>query len=140
MKKSTRYYDIYDVSIFDLLKSDKFASGKDINEDLLAEQYERGYIDGEEQIRNNYSNHLDELIDKAKLTGELLDKNTVKKFGEYVGERAYTQASEEYDKKMDKTFNDFDEIMQLTADIIKNRESTVKQIKDQNDKLRNKMN
>lgn len=116
MKKSTRYYDIYDVSIFDLLKSDKFSSGKEINEDLLAEQYERGYLDGEEQIRNNYRKDLDELIDKAKLTGELLDKNTVKKFGEYVGERAYAQASDEYDKKINEAVNDFDETLVTAYD------------------------
>jgi len=116
MKRTKRYYDIYDVSIFDLLRSGgQFPSGSDVNEELLAEEYQRGYREGENQLNVK----LDEVINKAKAQGELYDPHTVKQFGNYVGERAYTEAEREGLKRLEtyrKTYMDDIKLLKESKD------------------------
>jgi len=98
MKRTTRYYDIYNASVYDFLRSGgQFPSGSDISEELLVEQYQRGYREAENQLNVR----LDEVIDKAKAQGELFDPDTLKKFGHYVGEKAYTEAEREGLKRLE---------------------------------------
>jgi len=98
MKRTTRYYDIYNASVYDFLRSGgQFPSGSDISEELLVEQYQRGYREAEDELNLR----LDEVIDKAKAQGELFDPDTMKKFGHYVGERAYTEAEREGHKRLE---------------------------------------
>jgi len=116
MKRTKRYYDIYDVSIFDLLRSGgQFPSGSNINEELLVEEYQRGYHDAENKVNLK----LDEVISKAmqsKQLNEIDDNKAIhfneeaekeaeelhKKFLENLKYKSYTSGYDESEKKGNK--------------------------------------
>jgi len=86
MKRTKRYYDIYDVSIFDLLRSGgQFPSGRDVSEDQLAEEYKRGYREAEDKQLQN----MTDMYNKLKEVNDIDDQ--------YETEKVNKQAEKEAD-------------------------------------------
>jgi len=102
--RRTRRYNIYDVSVFDFLRSGgQFSSGIDVNvnEDLLVKEYQRGYQAAEDELNLR----LDELIDKVKEGNVGTDKEADephKKFIESVNSKSYSKGYEESENKFKK--------------------------------------